>query len=115
MFYYKISNNKYMETNNILNNDKPRERLKTYGVQNLSNIELLSILLRTGKRNKTVEEISKEVLSKINSINDLNELSIEELMNIDGIKLAKACTIISALELGKRVFLSNSKQDVRLL
>lgn len=102
-----------METN-TLTNEKPRERLKLYGVNSLSNIELLSILLRTGKRNKTVEDISKEVLSKINNINDLNELSIDELMSINGIKLAKACTIISALELGKRVYLSNNKKDVIL-
>ncbi len=100
--------------NNILSLDKPRERLKLYGANSLSNIELLSILLRTGNKDKKVEEISKEVLSKINNINDLSELSIDELMNVKGIKLAKACTIISALELGKRVFLINNKKEILL-
>ena len=103
-----------MNKNYILTFDKPRERLKSNGVSSLSNIELLSILLRTGKKNKSVEDISKEVLSRISNINDLSDLSIDELMSIEGIKLAKACTIISALELGKRVYLSSNKQDLIL-
>ena len=38
--------------------ERPRERFKKYGVESLSNEELLSILIRTGVGNKSVKDLS---------------------------------------------------------
>ncbi len=83
--------------------EKPRERLIKYGAENLSNTDLISILIGTGTKNCNVKELSSIILSKINSIESLDELTIAELTSIKGLGKAKALTIMAAIELGKRV------------
>lgn len=81
----------------------PREKIINMGIESLSSIDLLAILLRCGTKNKSVLELSLEVLNKIDSLNNLNDLTLEEFLSIDGIGIAKATTIIAAIELGKRI------------
>lgn len=83
--------------------ERPRERFKKYGVSALSNEELLSILLRTGTKLKSVKELSLDILNEIN-INDLVNCDFNTLKNIKGVGEVKAITILSAIEFGKRVF-----------
>lgn len=83
--------------------ERPRERLVAYGVSSLSNEELLAILLRTGRKDLSVVELSKNVLYHLESLEDLKRISVHELLQIKGIKIAKATTIIAAIELGKRL------------
>ena len=87
--------------------EKPRERFIKYGVESLSNTELLSILLRTGTKNKTVYEISNDLLNKYN-INDFSILDFNILKEEYGIGEVKAISLITALEFYKRVY---SKKD----
>ena len=81
---------------------RPREKLKNYGYEALSDEELFAILIETGSKKKNAIEISREILSKF-SAEELLSISIEELCEIDGIKLAKASKIIAAIQLGKRL------------
>jgi len=81
----------------------PRERLINVGETNLTNEELLSIILRTGTKNNSVKEVSMNILNSIDSINDLNNIDIYELSKINGVGLVKAITIKASIELGKRV------------
>ncbi len=83
--------------------EKPRERLIKYGVENLSNEDLISIIIGTGTKNCNVKELSSIILSKINSIESLDELTISELTSIKGLGKAKTLTLVSSIELGKRV------------
>ena len=82
--------------------EKPRERLMQYGVKALSNEELLSIILRTGIKNKSVKELSSELLSEYD-LYDLSNISYKTLSNIKGMGKVKAVTLLASLELGKRV------------
>ncbi len=84
----------------------PRERLMKYGVKALSNEELLSIILRIGTKNKSVKELSSDILKKY-KINDLSNISYSVLASIKGIGSVKAVTLLAALELGKRVYLDS--------
>lgn len=84
-------------------NERPRERLRLYGSEILSNEELLSIILKTGTKNKSVKEISNEILSKVTNIKELNNINYEELIKIDGIGYTKAITILAAIELSNRL------------
>lgn len=84
-------------------NDRPIERLNLIGVQNLSNEELLAILLKTGTKNKSSKELGLEILKHIEDISKLSMFTLEELTKIDGIGLVKASTLIAAIELGKRM------------
>lgn len=87
--------------------DRPRERLKNFGVESLSNEELLSIILRSGTRNKSVMELSYEILGKIN-IHDFANISYQGFKNISGIGEVKAMTVAASLEFARRVY---SKKD----
>lgn len=86
---------------------RPRERFKKYGVESLSNEELLSILIRCGSKNKSVKDVSIDLLKEVN-INDLVNINYNTLKKIKGIGEVKAITIISAIEFGKRAL---SKRD----
>jgi DNA repair protein RadC len=81
----------------------PREKVINNGIETVSSIDLLAILLRCGTKNKSVIDLSIEVLNKIDNLNDLTDLTIEEFISIEGIGIAKATTIVAALELGKRI------------
>ncbi len=73
------------------------------GAENLSNSELLAILIHNGTRRKSAVDLAKEVLklSKDN-LAELGKLSVKELMKVNGIGEAKAITIAAALEIGRR-------------
>ena len=81
----------------------PRERLINNGVENLTNEELLSIILRTGTKNMNVKEVSNNILSSIKSINDLSNIDLYELSKIKGVGIVKAVSLKASIELGKRV------------
>ena len=88
--------------------EKPRERFIRDGVESLSNVELISIILRTGTKNKSVKELSIDVLKEV-SIHDLANINYKALSNIKGMGDVKAITLLAAIELGKRVL---SKKNV---
>lgn len=100
-----------MKIKNIPESERPRERFLEVGVENLSNQELLSILLKTGTKNKSVMELSYEVLNEIGNITDFKDLTIQTLLKIKGIGKVKAIEVVSAIELGKRVFLQKREHN----
>lgn len=93
---------------NIPVSDRPRERLILNGASNLSNEELLSILLGSGTRALSVKNLSSFILSKAGSISNLKSLSYYDLIKIKGIGKAKACVILSLIEFSIRL---NSSSD----
>lgn len=88
--------------------ERPRERFKKYGVEALSNEELLSILMRTGTKAKSVKELSFDLLKNI-KMSDFTKMNYNYLKNIKGVGEVKAMTILTAIEFGKRVL---SKKDL---
>lgn len=92
--------------------ERPREKVINQGVQYLSNTELIAILLRTGTKDANVLRLSEQLLYKLTTIKDLNDLTITELTEIKGIGPSKAVTILAAVELGKRMISLNSKEHM---
>jgi DNA repair protein RadC len=90
---------------------RPRERLIQNGAENLSNIELLAIIIGTGTRSETTLELSQRILTEFKSLGALGVSTLEELLEIDGIGEAKAAKVLASLELGKR--LSRASPTVR--
>ena len=84
--------------------DRPRERFIRYGVNNLSNEELISIVLKNGVKDYSVKDLSNNILKSIKDITDLKDISINELTKIKGIGKVKAITLLASIELGKRVY-----------
>lgn len=83
--------------------ERPRERAIKYGVDNLSNSELLAILLRTGNKDDNVIGLANTIFKDISTLHELRQLSVEELTKIKGIGPAKAITILASIELGLRI------------
>lgn len=83
--------------------DRPREKLALKGKNTLSDAELVAILIGSGNRHETAVELSKKILASINNdLNQLGKLTINDLIQFNGIGEAKAISIIAALELGRR-------------
>lgn len=80
---------------------RPRERLKSLGVEGLSNVELISIILGSGSASHSVLNISAEILEKF-SLKQLSQASIAKLAKISGLGQISAGKILASLELGKR-------------
>ncbi len=85
--------------------ERPREKLIKYGVETLSNTELLAILLRSGRKGENVIDLANRILKHFGAQN-LPHLSYNEIKEISGIGPAKACEIIACFELGKRLLKS---------
>lgn len=82
--------------------ERPREKLIKSGAKSLSDGELLAILISTGNKKKNAIELAQEILDTF-SYEELNTITVQELSKIDGIKNAKAATIVAALNFGKRI------------
>lgn len=83
--------------------ERPCEKLINSGVNNLSNEELIAIILKTGNKELSAKELANKILSKVDNINKLNDLNYTELIKINGIGMMKACNLLAAIELGKRI------------
>lgn len=83
--------------------ERPRERLLAVGAENLSNQELLAILLGSGTKQESVMELAKHILMHFEGLKLLKDATIEELIAIKGIGYAKGILILAAIELGRRM------------
>lgn len=83
--------------------ERPRERLMCYGVEKLSNEELLAILLKTGTKEMSAKVLASYILREIDGVSGFQHCSYQTLSRMKGVGNAKACTIFAAIELGKRV------------
>ena len=88
-----------------------REKLVKYGEKALEDYELLAIILGTGSKNENVFELAKNILNQVSNTSELVNMSYHELINIKGIKRAKATKIIASIELAKRIF-KNEKEEI---
>ena len=82
--------------------DRPREKLYLRGVDNLSNAELIAILLRTGTKGRSVIEIAQQLLLSDN-LAILASKSVEYFTKIEGIGKDKAAVLASSFELARRI------------
>lgn len=89
--------------------ERPREKLKAKGAENLSNEELIAIILRCGNKEESVKDLAIRLVKTLHSFHDLNSITYQDLIKIKGIKEAKAISILACIELGKR--LVNVKQS----
>lgn len=84
-------------------NERPRERLINHGVENLSNEELLAIILKTGTKDTSAKGLASLILSQVENIGDLQNKNYKQLLKIKGIGPSKATVILACIELGKRI------------
>lgn len=84
--------------------DKPREKLMAKGKKELSNAELIGILLGSGTAGTTAVDLAKKILNhSSNGLTPLTQMEVSDFKKFNGIGPAKAVTLIAALELGRRM------------
>ncbi len=87
--------------------DRPVERLINKGSEALSNDELLAIILRTGTNKLSAKDLALKILNHKN-LNEIVNITYEELLSIKGVGPKKACIVLALIELSKRL---NQKVD----
>lgn len=96
--------------------DRPREKMLTQGKKSLTDSELIAILLRTGVKGASAIDLAKAILQQASgSLTELARLEVNDLQgNNKGLGMAKAVTVLAALELGNRMMKENNehKEDI---
>lgn len=95
-----------MKISDIPEIERPREKLVAKGAHNLRLEELYAILFRSGRKGLSALDIGKE-LTHVIELHRLPQTTYEELVAIDGVDISKACTLLAAIELGKRIYEKN--------
>ncbi len=88
--------------------DRPREKLMMHGAHNLTDAELIAILLRTGTKGKSVIDLAQELLTLQGNLAVLASKPLSTLTKSSGIGKDKAATLLAAFEISRRI-LSKSK------
>ena len=106
----------YIPISSWAEDDKPREKMLLKGVTALSTNELLAILIRSGSGGESALDLSRRILTDAsNDLNTLARLSVSDFMNrYKGVGMAKAASIIAAMELGRRRALSTAREEPAL-
>jgi DNA repair protein RadC len=81
---------------------RPRERSMDVGMNNLSDQEVLAIIIRSGYREHTAIDVSMNLLHRFGSLKNISQLTVEELCKIKGIGKDKSIMLKAAFEIGKR-------------
>lgn len=90
--------------------DRPREKLLAIGAENLTDSELLAIILRigigsskAGRKAQTAVSLARSLLSDFEGLSGLDRANVKDLLKVRGLSTAKVSQIKAAFELGKRV------------
>ena len=92
--------------------ERPREKFLNNSIDNLTDVELLSIILKTGTKKYSVKDISCNILNDIKDIRNLKNITYNDLIKYDGIGKVKAIELLTSLELGKRVYQEVNETDI---
>ena len=82
--------------------ERPREKMVERGPDSLTDRELLAILLRTGRAGESALDIAANILKQYPK-HKLLEVTFADLKKVKGVDMGKACSVLAAFELARRV------------
>lgn len=94
--------------------ERPREKIINYGINSLSNAELVAVLLRTGHQQKSAIDLAQELLNTFGGLTEVNTITYEELIKIKGIGRSKACQLLASVEIAKRLSSYKMKRQMKI-
>lgn len=115
----KGSYNLSLKIKELPETERPYEKLELYGEKNLSDAELLAIIIKTGTKNETSVQIAQKILNlnydpQMGNLNFLKDVSLEELMQIKGIGRVKAIQLKAICELAVRMSRPSNYKKVKI-
>jgi DNA repair protein RadC len=81
----------------------PGGKLRELGAESLTDVELLSILISTGVKGKSAEDIAKEILNKFRSFKGMANQPLSKLLEFKGLGDVKIIRIAAAFEIARRI------------
>lgn len=81
----------------------PGGKLRELGAEALTDAELLSILISTGTKGKTAEEIARDILDKFGSFKGMANQPLEKFLDFKGLGDVKIIRIAAAFEIARRI------------
>lgn len=102
-----------MNLKEVPEKERPREKLLRYGRENLSDSELLAIILKTGTKDCNVSELAIKVIKELNGIENIKDISLNKLIKIKGIGKTKAIELLVLFELAKRINKKKEKPRIK--
>lgn len=101
-----------MKIKDLCAEERPREKMLAKGASEMSNAELLAILIGSGTRKGNVLEVANKLLSRNEGkLSGIARMSPQEMKTLDGIGVTRYTAIAAALELGKRCCLEDPGMD----
>lgn len=95
--------------------DRPREKFLLKGKHTLSDAELMAILIGSGTKDESAVDLSRKILLAAgNDLFNLGKFTANDFKKFKGIGIAKALTLASALELGRRRKFSEKQESVKI-
>ena len=98
--------------------ERPYEKLELYGEQNLSNAELLAIIIRSGTKEESSVQLAQKILNlndtDIDDLNFLCDITIEEFMQVKGIGKVKAIQLKALCELSVRMSRPSNYKKIKI-
>lgn len=93
---------------------QPRERLLSLGPQALTDAELIAILIRVGFKGTSAVELARKLLEHFGCLRALVEAPPLALLEIKGLKGAKAAQLIAAMEMARRVAVPDQRNRLQI-
>lgn len=100
-----------MKVKELNQNERPREKALRNGVEELSNRDLLAVILGSGTKGVSSLELADQILTQVGTIAALQALTITDLTAFKGIKCAKAISLLAAVELSRRMSEDEMRQS----
>ncbi|MCL6561201.1 MAG: DNA repair protein RadC [Firmicutes bacterium] len=94
--------------------ERPRERLLRLGPQALTDAELIAILIRIGFKGTSAVELGRQLLQQFGSLRAMVEAPVLALLEVKGLKGAKAAQLVAAMEIARRVSASRKQGQFQI-
>ncbi|MBI5199318.1 MAG: hypothetical protein HZA09_04800 [Nitrospirae bacterium] len=83
--------------------EHPGGKLRELGADLLTDAELLSILISTGTKGKSAEDIAKEIIDRFGSFKGMANQPLERFLEFKGLGDVKIIRIAAAFEIARRI------------
>ncbi len=93
---------------------RPREKMAKRGVQYLSEVELLAVIIGTGRKGENALRLAERILTQIGGLGKLATASLAEVSSLEGVGLAKGARIQASFELARRAFSLPREERVKI-
>lgn len=89
----------------------PREKLERFGVEHLTDVELLRIIIGSGNQKSSAEQIARRLLKLLQKHGDT--ITYQDVLSIPGMGPAKTCEVIALFELGRRYLIPADRPVIK--